>query len=527
MGRRQANFHSLVLEPLPEEARDELLLGLVPGCRTTCAEQIRDRAEGVPLYAIETVRMLLDRGTLVRENGGYRLSGPVDALEVPETLHALIAARLDGLDAAERRLLEDASVLGRMFTTRALASVAGRRESDARTAAGVATTQGDPERSRPTRARRSEASTAFYTRSSRRSRTTRLGRKERKARHLAAAAYLEAGMDPDEVAEVIASHYLEAYRAAPEALDAAGIKAQACERLARAGERAASLGRDRRGGALLRRRRRSSPTSRSIKRRCTSGQAISGACRRRRATARRATSSRSIGLFEASGRTHDAARVSARLAETMWDQRHAAEAVQLMERSFAILSKDAPDADLAMLAEQLGRIQHFVGDHELAGERIEFALEIAEGLRLTDVIAQALNTKAIVLGGQRPQEATALLQHALAVALENDHATVAFRTYFNLAHVYMQGDRLDAALAQVRDGLALARRRGDRYWAWNLLGQMGLPLVLLGEWDEAFARAEEMPRDAVQAGLAYPALLGPLARVHTARGEAPSRGLAL
>ena len=102
-----------------------------------------------------------------------------------------------------------------------------------------------------------------------------------------------------------------------------------------------------------------------------------------------------------------------------------------MERSFEILSKDPPDADLAMLAHQLGRIQHFVGEHELAGERVEFALEIAEGLRLTEVIAQALNTKAIVLGGQRPHEATALLEHALVVALEGDHAPAAFRTYFN------------------------------------------------------------------------------------------------
>lgn len=48
---------------------------------------------------------------------------------------------------------------------------------------------------------------------------------------------------------------------------------------------------------------------------------------------------------------------------------------------------------------------------------------------------------------------------------------------------------------------------------------MGLPLVLLGEWDEALARADEMPRDAVEAGLALPSMLCPLARIHTARGE--------
>ena len=55
------------------------------------------RAEGIPLYAVETVRMLLDRGALVQDGPVYRPTGTIEALEVPETLHALIAARLDGL----------------------------------------------------------------------------------------------------------------------------------------------------------------------------------------------------------------------------------------------------------------------------------------------------------------------------------------------------------------------------------------------------------------------------------------------
>ena len=62
--------------------------------------------EGVPLYAVETVRMLLDRGLLAargRPSTGHRRRS--SALEVPETLHALIAARLDGLAREERRLL--------------------------------------------------------------------------------------------------------------------------------------------------------------------------------------------------------------------------------------------------------------------------------------------------------------------------------------------------------------------------------------------------------------------------------------
>src|SRR5581483_5164272 len=80
---------SLYLEPLTGQAMDELLAGLVPGLPEELRSQILDRAEGVPLYAVETVRMLLDRGLLVQDGAVFRPTGPVETLEVPETLHAL------------------------------------------------------------------------------------------------------------------------------------------------------------------------------------------------------------------------------------------------------------------------------------------------------------------------------------------------------------------------------------------------------------------------------------------------------
>ena len=76
---------------------EEMLDGLVPGLPDELREQILRRAEGVPLYAMETVRMLLDRGLLSRAGSVYRLTGQVDELAVPQSLQALIAARLDGL----------------------------------------------------------------------------------------------------------------------------------------------------------------------------------------------------------------------------------------------------------------------------------------------------------------------------------------------------------------------------------------------------------------------------------------------
>ena len=63
--------------------------------------------------------MLLDRGLVVQEGNAYRPTGAIGELEVPETLHALIAARLDGLATEERRLVQDGAVLGKTFTRQA------------------------------------------------------------------------------------------------------------------------------------------------------------------------------------------------------------------------------------------------------------------------------------------------------------------------------------------------------------------------------------------------------------------------
>ena len=71
------------------------------------------RADGVPLYAVETVRMLLAEGRLVLEGGSYRPVGDLTDLAVPETLTALIAARLDGLDPADRALVRTPPSSGR------------------------------------------------------------------------------------------------------------------------------------------------------------------------------------------------------------------------------------------------------------------------------------------------------------------------------------------------------------------------------------------------------------------------------
>ena len=141
-GAGHRNFSSIYLEPLSEPAMQELLAGLVPGLPAALRDQILARAEGIPLYAVETVRMLLDRGLLAEDGASYRVVGEVESLAIPETLQALAAARLDSLSADERRVVQDAAVLGKTFTLNALECRHRPHTGSARTDARGARAQG-------------------------------------------------------------------------------------------------------------------------------------------------------------------------------------------------------------------------------------------------------------------------------------------------------------------------------------------------------------------------------------------------
>src|SRR5205807_3621145 len=150
--------------------------------------------------------------------------------------------RLDGLPQEERRLLQDAAVLGKTFAKRALAALTSLSESELelhltslvrKEVLGVQADPRSPEHGQYGFLQDLLRHVAYET----------LSKRERRARHLAAAAHLSAAFaaDEDEVIEVIASHYLAAHETGPDAADAAEIKEKARAMLARAGERAASL----------------------------------------------------------------------------------------------------------------------------------------------------------------------------------------------------------------------------------------------------------------------------------------------
>jgi class 3 adenylate cyclase/tetratricopeptide (TPR) repeat protein len=515
-GRRNAT--TLALEPLSESAMVDLLTGLVPGLPDELRDQILARAEGVPLYAVETVRMLLDKGLLERAGEAYRPTGPVEALEVPETLHALVAARLDGLRPEERRLLQDASVLGKTFTKAGLAALSGSAEAEldpllqGLTRKEILFVQADPRS--PERGQY-----GFLQDLLKRVAYETLAKKERKARHLAAAAHLEEAFGPteQEVVEVVASHYLSAYEAAPEAEDAVGIKERAREMLARAGERAASL------GGNVEALRYFEQAAGLVDEPLVEAQLREGAGRAAFAAAAyeqaKAELGRALALFEAEGETHPAARVSARLGEAEWQVGKLEEALERMERAYTVLAAEEPDADVGALAVELGRLHYFNGERELAEKRIEAALEIAESLWLPEVLAEAITTKAIILEARGSfEQSLGFYAHAVKLALEHDLHGTAARAHSNAAENLINRDRLEEALLQGKSGLALAPRVANVRIESHLHGQMAWCLFQGGLWEEAITSSREATAPSGTHAAFVPALIAiERGEVHEAR----------
>ena len=517
-GRR--NFTSIYLEPLSERAMQELLSGLVPGLPEELRSRILERAEGVPLYAVETVRMLLDRGLLVQEGAVYRPVGPVETLEVPETLHALIAARLDGLAPEERRLVQDGAVLGKTFAKHGLAALSGLGGSELEPLLAslmrkeVLSIQADPRSPE-------HGQYSFLQDLVRRVAYETLSKRERQARHLAAASHLASSFpEEEEIVEVVASHYLEAFHALPEAPDAAEIKAKAGAMLTRAGERAASLAAGEEAQRYF--EQAAELAEDPLVEAALRERAGETAWRAGAGEAAERDLERALTLFEEQGATHPAARVSARLGVVEWERGRLDPALERMERAYAVLAGDEPDEDLAILAVELGRLHFFRGNREISAERIDAALAIGEPLWLPEVLSQALNTKGLLAGARgHLEEAQALLRHALALALEHDLSTAALRAHNNLGDALDQRDRYADAIELHSSGIALARKVGIRPEEWRLLGELSFCLFQTGRWQEAVERAAEIPEQHLgDVGLSAFAVLQQVAIARGANEEA-------
>jgi class 3 adenylate cyclase len=114
-GRR--NRSSIAIEPLGADESQELIAELlaVDDLPEPTRARILERAEGNPFFLEEIVRHLIDDGRIVHEGGRWHASGHVADVEIPDTVQGVLAARIDLLDPADKRTLQRAAVVGRIF----------------------------------------------------------------------------------------------------------------------------------------------------------------------------------------------------------------------------------------------------------------------------------------------------------------------------------------------------------------------------------------------------------------------------
>ena len=108
-------YTQLRLDPLPPESAEELLgalLGPDPGLEPLKRVLIA-RTEGNPFFLEESTRALIDTGSLAGERGAYRLARPLPAIQVPATVQAVLAARIDRLSPQDKAILQTAAVIGK------------------------------------------------------------------------------------------------------------------------------------------------------------------------------------------------------------------------------------------------------------------------------------------------------------------------------------------------------------------------------------------------------------------------------
>ncbi len=490
-GAGKRNFNSIYLEPLADGDMRELLAGLVPGLPEPAIKAIVSRAGGFPLYAIEIVRMLLAEGRLALVDGVYRPVDDLTTLAVPESLTALIASRLDGLDQADRILVQDAAVLGQSFTVVGLAAVSGIEQADlesrlvslvARELISLQVDPRSPERGQYAFVQALIREVAYKT----------LARRDRKTRHLAAARFFES-LDTDELAGGLAGHYLAAHANSEAGPEADALAGQARIALKAAAERAAALGGHDQAVAFL--EQALTVTTEPVERTETWRRiAVSAEAAARFETAE-GYLELAVDWYRAQAMTDEAAAASAQLGQCLVFRGRVEPAIERLEEALRVGTRS--DAASAPLWAQLARARMLHNEAAQAVIDADRALLAAGKVDDVAVIADALITKGTALtDGVRFREGVALLRGAHALAVANGLTKPELRAINNLAlGVYF--DAPHESVAIVGGGLEQARRISDRGWLVQLGRLFGDLAIRTGDWDACLAIIADLEQGVV------------------------------
>ncbi|MFN8520693.1 MAG: AAA family ATPase [Chloroflexota bacterium] len=494
-GAGKRDFASLSLDPLPDAAMRELLHGLIPDLPDAATRAIVARAEGIPLYAVETVRMLVAEGRLELRESGYVPVGDLGSLAVPETLTALILARLDALDPDDRAVVQDAAVLGTSFSPASLAAVSGRDAAELeprlralarRELFRLDADPRSPERGQYVFMQALIREVAYNT----------LAKRDRKTRHLAAARHFE-GMGGDELAGALAEHYLAAHANAGEGPEADALAAQARLALLSAADRAAGLAAYAQTLAYL--DQALGVATDDADRRAIRLRALDAATAIGRYEEAERHGTEAIRIARVAGDREAAASAVANLGLALFRAYHFERALALLEAGSTEFADLFPARPMLELEDMLAAVVAQMGDHRRALALADRVLEAAELADEQAVVVRALGTRGVTLCNMgRTYEGLALIDAAGRLAEAMGDQTEALRSLVQHS-AYLSGDPR-AALEIERAALDMARRMGRRGFIWTLAQNAAEDAFRTGEWDFALSLHDELLNEDLSPG---------------------------
>ncbi len=485
-GANRRHLTALALEPLTDDEVRQLLEGLVPGLPPDALAAIVGRAEGMPLYAVEVVRGLLTDGRIERRGDLYEPVGDLSTITVPESLRSLIASRLDGLAPTDRSLLQDASVVGQVFATDALAAVSGigaddlelrLRDLARRELLDLERDPKSPERGQYKFMQSLIREVAYGT----------LARRDRRARHLAVARHYEA-LGDEELAGALASHYLAAREASDPGPEAQAITMQARLALSGAADRATSLGAYDQAVAYL-------DQALAISTEPADRAPLLDRAADAASVAARPSEEYARGAIDAYRQLDDqvgALAATGRLGKLLIDGGEINKALEVLEAAVTEAESTGDEPTVAGIFANLARAYMRLGNADESIAVADRALAIAERLNLEPVVAEALVNKGAALShlGRR-REAIALGEAGLGMAGKLPSRNFEMRARNNLAAALGDDEPVRSTQLAV-EGAKQAQETGDRGMYYWLTAQSSNGMRAEGrDWDESVERLRE------------------------------------
>ncbi len=488
-GKRNSTTVSLSPLTMAETARllSALLSRAVLPVETQAA--LLERAGGNPLYAEEFVRMLGDQG-LLTEHGELAGDGEI---ALPETVQALISARLDTLAPERKALLHDASVVGKVFWPGAVASIGGSESGAVRERLRELVRK---ELVRPARVSSVEGEDefSFWHALVRDVAYSQIPRASRAAKHRSAAEWVErtSGERVADHAELLAEHYRQA-RELGQASGAEGDVDDLRQREARflglAGDRARNLDVAKAEryyrGALELVPEKAERAELLLKLAQTAWIGSAPGVQEGPDLSRQA-----VNAYRQLGDDRGTAAALAHLSRVLWSEGETKQGHDAVQEALGLLDERRPGPELVTVYSHLAGQAMTAGRAEEAVTWAEKGLPAAEELGLTAPrvrLLQFLGCARCMLG--RP-DGIEVLRESLDLGLESGVGSETGLAYTNLAGFVFDAEGPAAGLAIYADGIEFSERRGLAGLARWARGERVWPLFSLGRWDEVMALSE-------------------------------------